>query len=668
MKIPGLGYGLKPSLCWNKKVIVVPGSLCSSLSQAMSREWLETNGIGGFASSTICGMNTRRYHALLVAATKPPVGRAVLLSKIEETLVIDGVRFELSVNQFPGAIHPEGHLLQSGFRLDPGPVFTWSVDGCTLEKSVLLVQGENTVIVTYELIGGSAGRAMSLELRPLVAFRGYHDLTRENAAFDAAVRQMPGAAWMRPYDSQPPLYFAHDAPVFEAAPRWYHSFEYEAERQRGLDFVEDLHQPFTLTYDLVRQPLVSLAASTGPCTVQDVEPMRTRELARRKQDNADTPGDEFIQMLRHAAGQFIVQRNGFKTVIAGYPWFGDWGRDTMIALPGLSLATGRYDISRQILSVFAHHMRDGLVPNRFTEEGAADYNTIDATLWLIEAVRDYVEVTKDHQFVRQNLYAPLREVLSWHERGTLYGIRLDADGLLEGGEEGVQLTWMDAKIGDFVVTPRRGKPVEVQALWYNALRVMEQLAGGFGDLAARQHYAALADRARDSFYRLFWNDNENCLYDVVDGQRRDGSIRPNQIFAASLPNSMLDLETGRMIVDRIERELLTPFGLRTLSPLDPRYRGRYENDVRSRDTAYHQGTVWTWLIGPFFRARRRVYGDGGETRRFEQEWLANFRGHLFDAGLGQVSEIFDGDPPHAARGCIAQAWSVAEILRVALEQ
>ncbi len=668
MNIPGLGYGLEPLLCCNKMVIVVPGSLCSSLSQAMSREWLETNGIGGFASSTICGMNTRRYHALLAAATQPPVGRAVLLSKFEETLVIDGVRFELSVNQFPGTIHPEGHLLQSGFRLDPGPVFTWSVDGCTLEKSVLLVQGENTVIVSYELVGGSAGRAISLELRPLVAFRGYHDLTRENSAFDTAVRQTPGAVWMRPYDSQPPLYFAHDAPIFETKGQWYHNFEYEAERQRGLDFVEDLHQPFTLTYDLVRQPLVLLAASTAPCTIDDVEPMRTRELARRKQEDADTSGDDFIQMLRHAAGQFVVQRNGFKTVIAGYPWFGDWGRDTMVSLPGLSLATGRHDLARQILLVFAQHMRDGLVPNRFTEEGAADYNTIDATLWLIEAVRDYVEATKDYQYVRQNLYAPLREALSWHERGTLYGIRLDADGLLEGGEEGVQLTWMDAKIGDFVVTPRRGKPVEVQALWYNALRVMESFAANFGDLAARQHFAALADRARNSFRALFWNDNENCLYDVVDGQRRDGSIRANQIFAVSLPNSMLDLETRRAIVDRVERELLTPYGLRTLSPLDPRYRGRYENDVRSRDTAYHQGTVWTWLIGPFFRARRRVYGNSGETRRFEQEWLANFRGHLFDAGLGQVSEIFDGDPPHAARGCIAQAWSVAEILRVALEE
>ncbi len=634
----------------------------------MSREWLETNGIGGFASSTVCGMNTRRYHGLLVAASRPPVGRDVLLAKFDETLVVDGVPNELGVNQYPGAVHPQGYLLQAGFRLDPGPVFTWSVDGCTIEKTVLMVYGENTVIVTYELLGGANGREVSLELRPLVAFRGYHELTHENAAFDPAVRQTPGAVWMRPYASLPTLYMAHNAPMFEAKGAWYRSFEYEAERERGLDFIEDLYQPCTLTYDLAKQPRVALAASTSACDIRQVEPMRERELARRDQEGAHESGDEFVLALRRAAAQFLVARDGFQTVIAGYPWFGDWGRDTMIALPGLALAVGRPEIARQILLVFAQHTHDGLAPNRFTETGGAEYNAIDATLWYVEAVRAYIEATRDHQFVRQNLYPCLRQAVSWYERGTLFGIRLDADGLLEGGEADVQLTWMDAKVGDFVVTPRRGKPVEVQALWYNALRVMESLAASFGDLSARQHYAALADRARDSFRGLFWNENERCLYDVVEGERRDGSIRPNQIFTVSLPHSMLDLETGRAIVERVERELLTPFGVRSLSPLDPRYRGRYENDVRSRDTAYHQGTVWPWLIGPFFRARRRVFGDHGETRRFESEWLANFRGHLSEAGLGQVSEIFDGDPPHAARGCIAQAWSVAELLRVALGQ
>ncbi len=629
----------------------------------MSREWLETNGLGGYASSTIIGMNTRRYHGLLVAADPPPVGRLVLLSKIEETLVIDGIRHELSTNQYPGAIYPQGYLLQTGFRLDPFPVFTYSAGGLSLEKTVFLVHGESTVVVSYELLGSLDGREAALELRPLVAFRDYHSSTHENSNFDATVRQSRGVVWLQPYPALPALYFTHEAGELDTKGSWYRSFEYEAERQRGLDFVEDLYQPFTLTCRLAPGIPVSVIASTSSQSPAPPATLRDGERARRGpvQDSPSLAG-----ALTRAADQFLVRRDGFYTVIAGYHWFGDWGRDTMIALPGLTLATGRDELARKLLLVFAANMRDGLIPNRFTETGAAEYNTIDATLWYIEAVRAYIAATRDSGFVRQNLYAALRESIAWLERGTRFGIHVDSDGLLEGGDEGVQLTWMDAKVGDFVVTPRCGKPVEVQALWYNAVRVLESLANTYGDLQGAAHYQQIAARARDSFCKAFWNDHERCLYDVIQGEHRDGSIRPNQVLALSLEYCMLDAEAGRAVLERVEKDLLTPFGLRSLSPLDPRYRGRYESDLRSRDTAYHQGTVWPWLIGPFFRAWRRVYGDTAETRAVIADWLKNFQGHLQEAGLGQVSEIFDGDPPHAPRGCIAQAWSVAEVLRLAL--
>jgi predicted glycogen debranching enzyme len=392
--------------------------------------------------------------------------------------------------------------------------------------------------------------------------------------------------------------------------------------------------------------------------------MRRSELERRAAVAAVSPSpDPLISSLVAAADQFIVKRGELQTIIAGYHWFGDWGRDTMIALPGLTIATGRPGIARNILLTFARYVDQGMLPNRFPDEGETpEYNTVDATLWMFEAVRAYATDTNDWDFVRDNLYGVLTGIVDWHRRGTRFGIRMDADGLLRAGEPRVQLTWMDAKVGDLVVTPRRGKPVEVQALWYNALRIMESLAGRYGDAEAEATFAGMADLARASFNALFWNSASGSLYDVVDGDVRDASLRPNQIFAVSLPHSMLDAERAKSVVEIVERELLTPRGLRTLDTKDPRYRGHYAGDVMSRDTAYHQGTVWPWLIGPFFTAWRKVYGS--DTR--VKAWLADFEQHLTEAGLGQVSEIFDGDPPFAPRGCIAQAWSVAELLQVAM--
>ena len=390
-------------------------------------------------------------------------------------------------------------------------------------------------------------------------------------------------------------------------------------------------------------------------------------MERRNLLSGKSGADQLISTLNAAADQFIVARERCKTVIAGYHWFADWGRDTMIALPGLTLATGQAEIAKSILAEFANHVDQGMLPNRFPDAGETpEYNTVDATLWFFEAVRALLQYTNDYDFVRTTLYSVLTDIIDWHVKGTRYNIHVDSDGLLFSGEPGVQLTWMDAKVGDWVVTPRTGKAVEIQALWYNALRVMEDLAEKFGDKANQKQYKTMAASARKSFNEQFWNEQTGYLYDVVNGDERDAAIRPNQVIAISLANSMVSTARAKNILRVVERELLTPRGLRTLSPNDSRYIGRYEGDPRSRDGSYHQGTVWPWLMGPYITAYMKTFGEKA-GRKFATEWLTNFEGHLTEACLGQVSEIFDGDHPHTPRGCVAQAWSVAELLRAAVD-
>ena len=643
--------------------------VCRDLSGATRREWLETNGLGGFASSSIVGLNTRRYHGLLVAATRPPVGRLVLLSKLEETLIIEGRRFELSANQYPGVVHPRGYEYLQSFRLDPFPVFKYAVEGIELEKSVFMVQGENTTVVRYDMkTVGDARPDVRLEVRPLIAFRDYHSTTHENGALDTEVEREESRLTVRPYRDLPALHFAHDAEEFDGAHWWNRNLEYSVERERGLDFQEDNFSPFALKFDITARTLATVIASTERRDVRDAENFRRAEVARRGALLSRPPSEEeLVRALALAADSYVVARAEGKTVIAGYHWFSDWGRDTMIALPGLTLATGRATLAKRILLEFARHVDRGMIPNRFPDAGEApEYNTVDATLWFFEAVRALLKYTSDYEFVGNNLYGVLGEIIEWHERGTRYRIRVDADGLLSAGEEGVQLTWMDARVGGREVTPRTGKAVEIQALWYNALRVMESLAREFG-LEEERKYGATAALARDSFNRQFWNEEAGCLYDVVEGEARDASVRPNQIIAASLTHSMLSDERARSVVAVVERELLTPYGLRSLAPTDTRYRGRYEGGPESRDAAYHQGTVWAWLLGPFITAYVKTHGRSPESRRQAALWLAPLCEHLKDAGLGHVSEIFDGDAPHAPRGCIAQAWSVAGVLRAATE-
>lgn len=642
---------------------------CTDLETACGREWLETNGLGGFASSTVLGLNTRRYHGLLTAALRPPAGRLLLLSKLEESVWVDGRKFDLSANRYAGAVYPEGYRHLTGFQLDPFPVFTYTLDGVEIRKSVFMVHGENTTVVQYQVARPEGSTApVRMEVRALIGFRDYHATTHENGALNPYVHAETGLAWVRPYEGLPELFLAHEADGVDTAGYWYRGFELAAERERGLDCREDLFSPFCLHFSLDCRDEVSLIASTERREASDAGALREAEIARRQAlVEKAPPGNELVSTLLLAADQFLVERGDQKTIIAGYPWFMDWGRDTMIALPGLTLATGRPEITRQVLLEYARHMDRGMLPNRFPDAGEQpDYNTVDATLWYFEAARAYLQYTGDEDFLRTHLYEALADSIAWHERGTRYGIRVDTDGLLCAGEEGTQLTWMDAKVGDWVVTPRRGKPVEIQALWYNALHVMHDLARRFGDAAGEERYARLAARARRSFTPRFWNEELGCLYDVVD-DTPDDAVRPNQILAVSIHHGMLSRTRAKSVVEVVQRELLTPVGLRSLAPGHPDYQGRYGGDPRSRDGAYHQGTVWAWLMGPFLTAYVKAHGGTRLARQQAGQWLAGFRQHLPEAGVGQVSEIFDGDPPHTARGCIAQAWSVAELLRAGAE-
>ena len=646
-------------------MIVFDSTICTDFAQASSREWLETNGIGGFASGTISGANTRRYHSIFTPATDPPLGRITMLSKLEETLTLDGAAYELSANQYPGRVHPQGFQFLKSFRLDPFPVWTFEVDGVELEKKTFMVHGENTVVCAWALKRLRRGdrRPITLGVRPLLSYVDYHHLRHEDPAFDGGYQVDGSTISMQPVANMPSMFIQHSGGSVERTGHWYRDFEYAIEAERGFDYREDLFQPFVITFSDARS--AHIIVSTEPRKNTDAAKLERTEKKRRdalvKQAGVK---DDLARHLVLAADQFIVRRGDGHTVIAGYPWFSDWGRDTMISLTGLTLSTNRPEIARNILLEFADHISQGMLPNRFPDAGnEPEYNTVDATLWYFESVRAYLAATEDYVTVREHIYPKLAEILVWHLRGTRYNIHIDTDGLLYAGEPGVQLTWMDAKIGDSVITPRTGKPVEIQALWYNALCVMSDLAKRFGDDEDHSRYTAMADLAKLSFNALFWNESGKYLFDVVENGDRDVSVRPNQIFAASLHHTMLDDERARMVVENVEAELLTPVGLRSLSPNDARYVGVYIGSPFERDSAYHQGTVWAWLIGPFVDAYRRVYPQREDRVARIMEGFAE---HLHDAGVGQISEIFDADPPHSPRGCPAQAWSVAEVLRVML--
>ncbi len=636
---------------------------CRDIEAVTSREWLETNGIGGFASGTLSGIHTRRYHGLLTAAIEPPTGRIRLVTKFLETVKISGTTYELSANRFPDKVHPPGYQLLTRFRHDPFPVWTYELGEFNIEKKVFMPHGLNATVVSYELQNKTPkdGPAMQIELRPLLACVDFHNIQREDPLFDTSFESKDGVVSVCPYANLFPVYFHAAEAVIEKTGYWYKDFEYEIEKERGFDFLEDLFQPFLMRFDLRNR--VDVIVTTESSFVGNAKTLERAEVRRRNAIlRRAKPIDDRERILTAAADQFIVERGSGLTIIAGYPWFSDWGRDTMIALNGLTLATNRYDIAREIILEFSMHISEGMIPNRFPDRGEMpDYNTVDATLWYFEAIRAYADASGDLKTVRDHLYEKLALIVAAHLRGTRFNIHIDTDGLLYAGESGVQLTWMDAKVRDKVITPRTGKPVEIQALWYNALRIMSDFALRFGHNEDALRFKSMAELAHLSFNALFWNSDAGCLYDVISNGDRDPSIRPNQLLAVSLHHSMLDQGQMRSIVEKVESELLTPYGLRSLSPNDPKYVKVYIGSPMERDSAYHQGTVWAWLIGPFIDAYQKAFPERGEKLK---TFLDGFDEHLSAACVAQVSEIFDAKPPHMPRGCPAQAWSVAELLRV----
>lgn len=632
-------------------------------------EWLVTNGLGGFASSTISGLNTRRYHGLLVAALRPPVDRRLLVAKLDEDLYIDGSRYVLGSNLVRGGYAQEGYRHLDRFQRYPFPTSTYRVGSVYIIKTVFMVHGSNTTGISYRLVN-EAGRRISLYLFPLLNCRDYHHTTREN---DWPFRQVVSAdrkgVEVVPYDHAPRIYMASDLAEYTSEPSWYRGMYYPVEAERGLPCYEDHHIPGYFHISTAGPLEFGICFSTRPLSAVDCRAMLERETGRL-QALVDKAGisDDFTRQLVLAADDFIVYRQstGRKTVIAGYPWFGDWGRDAMISLPGLTLCTRRFEDARDILLSFARYLRNGLIPNMFPDAGQEPlYNTVDAALWFVYAVQKYLAYTGDRSFVREQLWDSLSEIVSCYREGTDYGIGMDDDGLIEAVCPGQQLTWMDARVGDWVVTPREGKPVEINALWYNALEFMSRLAGSLGLV---DDCGSLAQRVRQSFQKAFWYAEGGYLYDVVRGDFRDSRLRPNQIFAVSLPHTPLRPEQARSVVYRVWEKLYTPFGLRSLDAEDPEFRGCYLGDQWQRDAAYHQGTVWSWLIGHFVTAYRKVNGCSPASRETARMFLEPFKDHLRDQGVGSIAEIFDGLPPFTARGCFAQAWGVAEVLRAWLEE
>lgn len=642
--------------------------ICHSFDQASSREWLLDNGIGGYAAGTVSGAATRRYHGLLIAALAPPLGRTLLLAGLELQANYLGRSFALSAHEYAdGTVHPDGYRHLGAFALNAGlPVWTHVFGDMRLSRTVWMGRGVNTTYMSFRLEQASA--PVQINIVPLCTCRDHHGQTRRHGA--PRVTLVPSGIRVETYPGAPPLRILCAGAEFHAREDWYLNFHHRVEAERGLDAGEDLYCPGDFQLCLQSGESATLICTAEAGTVETPVAALLADQQRRMALLAPVrqePG--WVRQLTLAADQFIVRRPAASggaegaSVIAGYPWFGDWGRDTMIALPGLCLATGRRDIAARVLRTWAGHISEGLLPNCFPEDGASPvYNTADATLWYLHALDACIQASGDMQFMRE-LWPTVTNIIDWHLRGTRHGIAVDpADGLLRAGEPGLQLSWMDARVGERVITPRIGKPVEINALWYHALSSAAALATRLDDAALAQRYARLAAQVQTSFRRRFWYAPGGYLYDVIDtpdAGHDDPTLRPNQIFAVSLTTGLLDAAQARAVVEICQRELLTPMGLRSLARSDPCYIGIYRGGPPERDAAYHQGTVWSWLLGPFALAHFQVYGE----RATAQALLAGIGSHLAEACVGSVSEIFDGDAPHRPRGCPAQAWSVAEILR-----
>jgi predicted glycogen debranching enzyme len=638
----------------------------SDLLKMRQDEWLESDGLGGFASGTVSGIRTRRYHALLLTATNPPAGRVVLVNGFDASVKTVNGTYALSSQLYPAEVlHPDGAKRIAQFTCDPWPQWIYLLeDGTQIQQEIFAVKDASMVALSWRLL--TANAKATLSLRPFLSGRDYHAMHHENRGFNFEPQIQNERVVWHPYRGIPGIIARHNGEYLHQ-PDWYRNFLYEEERIRGLDFTEDLASPGTLRWDLVKGEAVWILAAEGfhdgrlpPGDTVEHLLLNLRGAERRRRT-------KFATSLERSADAYLVKRGNGKTIVAGYPWFTDWGRDTFISLRGLCLATNRLDDVGNILLEWAGAVSEGMLPNRFPDQGdSPEYNSVDASLWYVIAVYEFLETMQAtrSRVVRSQknaLQEAVEAILTGYSKGTRYGIRQNEDGLLAAGTPGVQLTWMDVKIDGWVVTPRIGKPVEVQALWLNALWIGSQFSDRWKD-----PYKI----GCESFRSRFWNDQRGCLYDVVDVDHEpgkvDASFRPNQIFAiGGLPIALLEGERAKAIVDAVESRLWTPIGLRSLAPEEPGYVGVYGGSARERDSAYHQGTVWPWLLGPFVEAWLHVRGETPETMQEARErFLMPLFTHLNTVGLGHVSEIADADAPHTARGCPFQAWSIAELLRL----
>ena len=677
----------------------------SNLPPALQSEWFDVNGRGGYASSTLLNCHTRKYHGLLVARLAAPPGRYVLLSKFEDIFSCGDHQHPLTCHQYPNQFFPEQYSLLKTFQQDLCPQFIYEGEGIRIRKSLMMVAEEDCLLVRYDLDDCPAPGV--LRLRPFLAFRDYHRLTRENHFLRAKILAVKNGFSIRPYAGMPPLVIQTNIkPVWQVQPLWYHDFEYAEEAARGYEHHEDLFSPGILDIPLRKGKTVIVSASLAPFYGRlskkwDDEERRRRRRAQEDVSIAGTLGmaapephaqgqplegamlaggegadttifwddgeeQELFRLLLRAGRQFLIRTpEGRPAIIAGYHWFGEWGRDTLISLPGLTFCSGRVREGFEILAQFARFERQGLLPNVFSEgDRNHAYNTVDAPLWYFWAVQQLLKYTDNNDaVVEKNIWPALKNILRQFLHGTIFNIYMDDNGLLHAGAEGMALTWMDACIDNRPVTPRYGYPVEINALWYNAVCFAAELAARFGD--QEFYFQELIPRIRQSFQEAFWIGEEAYLGDVYHNGQLDRSVRPNQIFAVSLPHSPLDNDQGRQVVNKVRDELLTPVGLRTLSPRDLQYRGRYEGSPAERDSAYHQGTVWPWLLGHYGEAWLKVAADREEAKHSLHLFLRTFLcRHFREAGIGCVSEICDGDAPHRPKGCISQAWSVAELIRL----
>jgi predicted glycogen debranching enzyme len=658
--------------------------------ESIRKEWLVTNGVGGYAASTVLGVNTRKYHGLLVAALHPPGDRTVCLSKLDEEVSVDNNIYPLGANEFHGKIFPQGYLFLKEFSLNPFPRYVYQVQDVEVRKTVFMPKEKNAVAAVYKVLNRSAFDA-KIHVFPLLTCRHFHSVVdRWRNPLDYSQKQNGREVEVTFNTQKAAITACATKGEFIEKTTWIERLYYREEGMRGESSTDDCFQPGY--FEVIVPPrledefaIVTAASESGEnsreildivgTAMYDVDGQLRHELEQREDllvhfydSHKTVPISDWLNWVLLAADAFIAKgADDRKAVMAGYFWFETWGRDTFVSLPGLLLATGRFEDAKKILLDFMRHSKKGLIPNYLQDKsGEAAYNTVDATLWYVNAVLQFWKYTGDFKFIRKQLWENLKAIVDSHERGTDFGIRLDSDGLLAHGSG---LTWMDAKVDGEAVTPRAGKAVEIQALWYNALKTMQLLARKFGEESLAEKYGEMGFEARKSFNEKFWNSENGCLFDVVAASGVDASLRPNQIIAVALDFTLLDNDKSEQVVDVVQHELVTPYGLRTLARSDPRYKGMYVGDRRSRDQAYHNGSVWPWLLGPFTTAFLKAKGHGDFRLEYTLKTflLPLFTQQISEAGLGTLSEIFDGDAPHAPRGCVAQAWSVAEPLRAYVE-